>query len=162
MPAGYAVGYVAPGSTQDFIFATVHLAGHMVPMDQPAISLEMITDFLNGGILQKNSNGGGVIYQSLHTSDYNAECPMAEDEQQQQQQQQIPAGGDKGNVVDDHDDSTTLSLDLKPYHLILFVFLLLGAFVILMKCCMRRPYRAATQDDIESLELIESAKMDVR
>ena len=149
-------------SHRNLEFLKVPDSGHMVPMDQPAISLEMITDFLNGGILQKNSNGGGVTYQALHTSDYNAECPMAEDEQQQQQQQQIPAGGDKGNVVDDHDDSTTLSLDLKPYHLILFVFLLLGAFVILMKCCMRRPYRAATQDDIESLELIESAKMDVR
>lgn len=48
-PAGYITKYQAPGSTTDFAFVTLRLAGHMAPTFQPEASLVMFTDFLAGG-----------------------------------------------------------------------------------------------------------------
>ena len=51
VPAGYAVGYGVPGSAQQFIFATVHLAGHAVPAFQPEAAFTMFSRFLKGTFL---------------------------------------------------------------------------------------------------------------
>jgi len=48
-PAGYITRYSAGGSKTDFSFATVRLAGHMVPQFQPEAGLQLLTDFLKGG-----------------------------------------------------------------------------------------------------------------
>lgn len=40
-PAGYVTEYTAPGSSKDFSFATVRLAGHMVPTYQPEAAFSM-------------------------------------------------------------------------------------------------------------------------
>jgi len=44
-PAGYITKYQAPGSTTDFNFATIRLAGHMAPQFQPDASLVMLESF---------------------------------------------------------------------------------------------------------------------
>eukprot|EP00931_Biecheleriopsis_adriatica_P075577 TRINITY_DN49406_c0_g1_i1.p1 TRINITY_DN49406_c0_g1~~TRINITY_DN49406_c0_g1_i1.p1 ORF type:complete len:512 (+),score=91.59 TRINITY_DN49406_c0_g1_i1:80-1615(+) len=46
-PSGYITEYQAPGSSVDFSFATVRLAGHMVPQFQPEAALVMIQNFLD-------------------------------------------------------------------------------------------------------------------
>merc|ERR1712139_270567 len=45
-PAGYVTKYSVPGSHQDFSFATVRLAGHMVPQFFPEAALTLISTFL--------------------------------------------------------------------------------------------------------------------
>lgn len=48
-PAGYVTRYQAPGSSTDFTFKTIRLAGHMAPTIQPEASFVMISDFFAGG-----------------------------------------------------------------------------------------------------------------
>eukprot|EP00929_Paragymnodinium_shiwhaense_P108103 TRINITY_DN74430_c0_g1_i1.p1 TRINITY_DN74430_c0_g1~~TRINITY_DN74430_c0_g1_i1.p1 ORF type:complete len:509 (+),score=90.95 TRINITY_DN74430_c0_g1_i1:70-1596(+) len=45
-PAGYLTKYQAPGSSVDFQFATIRLAGHMAPQFQPESSFAMFSSFL--------------------------------------------------------------------------------------------------------------------
>jgi len=45
-PAGYVTKYSVPGSQQEFSFATVRLAGHMVPQFFPEAALTLISTFL--------------------------------------------------------------------------------------------------------------------
>jgi len=47
-PAGYITKYSVAGSDKDFAFATIRLAGHMVPQYQPDAALTMISSFLAG------------------------------------------------------------------------------------------------------------------
>eukprot|EP00746_Dinoflagellata_sp_MGD_P009927 gnl/MRDRNA2_/MRDRNA2_120347_c0_seq1.p1 gnl/MRDRNA2_/MRDRNA2_120347_c0~~gnl/MRDRNA2_/MRDRNA2_120347_c0_seq1.p1 ORF type:complete len:509 (+),score=80.67 gnl/MRDRNA2_/MRDRNA2_120347_c0_seq1:90-1616(+) len=47
-PSGYITKYQAPGAAVDFSFATIRLAGHMVPQFQPEASLVMLQSFLSG------------------------------------------------------------------------------------------------------------------
>lgn len=47
-PAGYITKYSVPGSDKDFAFATVRLAGHMVPQFMPDAALTMFSTFLTG------------------------------------------------------------------------------------------------------------------
>lgn len=47
-PAGYVTKYSVPGSTFDFSFLTVRLAGHMVPQFQPEAGLKLFSSFLQG------------------------------------------------------------------------------------------------------------------
>jgi len=47
-PAGYITKYQAPGTSVDFSFATIRLAGHMAPTFQPEASLVMIQKFFAG------------------------------------------------------------------------------------------------------------------
>jgi len=46
-PAGYVTKYSVPGSTQPFSFATVRLAGHMVPQFFPEAALTLFSNFLD-------------------------------------------------------------------------------------------------------------------
>ena len=48
IPAGYATNYTVAGSSNDFSFVTIRLAGHMVPTFQPAASLAFFTRFIAG------------------------------------------------------------------------------------------------------------------
>jgi serine carboxypeptidase-like clade 1 len=48
MPAGYATTYNVSGSSSDFSFVTVRLAGHMVPQYQPVSAFVFIDKFLRG------------------------------------------------------------------------------------------------------------------
>merc|ERR1712107_777376 len=45
-PPGYVTKYSVPGSQQEFSFATVRLAGHMVPQFFPEAALTLISTFL--------------------------------------------------------------------------------------------------------------------
>jgi len=47
-PAGYITEYSVPGASTSFHFATVRLAGHMVPQFQPTAALELFRMFLHG------------------------------------------------------------------------------------------------------------------
>uniref|UniRef100_A0A7S1FH13 Carboxypeptidase n=1 Tax=Noctiluca scintillans TaxID=2966 RepID=A0A7S1FH13_NOCSC len=47
-PAGYITEYSVPGASTSFHFATVRLAGHMVPQFQPAAASELLRMFLHG------------------------------------------------------------------------------------------------------------------
>jgi len=48
IPAGYATTYTVPGSSKDFSFITIRLAGHMVPAFQPLPSLAFFERFISG------------------------------------------------------------------------------------------------------------------
>lgn len=48
IPAGYATTYTVPGTSFDFSFVTIRLAGHMVPTFQPQASLSFFERFLAG------------------------------------------------------------------------------------------------------------------
>jgi len=48
LPYGYVTSFQSPNTHLDFTFATVHLAGHMVPTFQPEGALSMITSFMEG------------------------------------------------------------------------------------------------------------------
>jgi hypothetical protein len=54
--AGSIVKYAVPGSTMDFSFALVRLAGHTVPTFQPEAALALISNFLGAG------QGPSIIY----------------------------------------------------------------------------------------------------
>merc|ERR1712228_471781 len=45
-PAGYVTEYAVNGSVQTLSFATIRLAGHMVPQFQPEAALAMISRWL--------------------------------------------------------------------------------------------------------------------
>lgn len=47
-PSGYITKYQSPGTSVDFSFATIRLAGHMAPTFQPGASLTMLQSFLHG------------------------------------------------------------------------------------------------------------------
>lgn len=51
-PAGYITGYEVPGATTHFSFATVRLAGHMVPQYQPEAALTLLERFLTGAAVR--------------------------------------------------------------------------------------------------------------
>lgn len=55
-PAGYITRYAAAGSKTDFSFATVRLAGHMVPQFQPEAGLQLLADFLEGGATKASTS----------------------------------------------------------------------------------------------------------
>lgn len=48
-PAGYLTEYAVEGSTQTFSFATVRLAGHMVPQFQPEAGFDLMSRWIRGG-----------------------------------------------------------------------------------------------------------------
>merc|ERR1712086_840712 len=47
MPAGYVTSYNVTGSTNEFTFLTIRLAGHMVPMFQPNPAFTFLRRFIN-------------------------------------------------------------------------------------------------------------------
>jgi len=55
-PAGYVTKYSVPGSNQPFEFATVRLAGHMVPQFFPEAALTLFSNFLDAPVSASPTN----------------------------------------------------------------------------------------------------------
>lgn len=55
-PSGYITKYQAPGSSVDFSFVTIRLAGHMAPKYQPEASLVMLRNFFSGSSKAEQSS----------------------------------------------------------------------------------------------------------
>lgn len=54
-PAGYVTEYTVPGASHGFTFATIRLAGHMVPTFQPEAGFDMFSRWLAGQPLSDSS-----------------------------------------------------------------------------------------------------------
>eukprot|EP01084_Bolivina_argentea_P120315 213248_1 len=53
---GKIVGEIRQGNNTDFSFVRIKNAGHMVPMDQPEIALELINQFISDTLRSKQNN----------------------------------------------------------------------------------------------------------